>query len=235
MAVRVHGGIINDQMLAGNIRYFDIEEANMTVNTIASLGTANPFQVTKAETVVGGTGYSVLDVLTVVGAGTAATLTVEVVDAGVVVGVSLTTPGSYTTLPTNPVATTGGAATATFDLSYTSTLIIPGAGTGANEYFVARDKPVAGSAVDQVLFEVAKFGTIVQIAIVDVDTVRVALENDSMSWDTAVVGDAAAEMEDAIQALGTITVPDVTTNGLGFDLSLATVNERTLASFAPLP
>ena len=234
MVVRVHGGTINDQMLTGNIRYFDIEEANMTVNTTAILSAANPFQVTKAETVVGGTGYSVTNVLTVVGGtGTAATLTVEVVDAGVVVGVSLTTPGSYTVLPTNPVATTGGAGTATFNLSFTSSLIIPGAGTGALEYFVARDKPVALSAVDQVLFEVAKLGTIVQIAIVDVDTVRVALENDSMSWDTPAAGDAAAELEDAIQALGTITVPDVTSNGLDFNLAAATVTERTLASFAP--
>lgn len=233
MAVRVHGGIVNDQMLTGNLRYFDIEETNMTVNTIASLGTANPFQVTKAETVVGGTGYSVTDVLTVVGGtGTAATLTVEVVDSGVVVGVSTTTVGDYTVLPANPVATTGGAGTATFDLEYTSTLIIPGAGTGNLEHFVARDKPVALSAVDQVLSEVAKLGTIVQIAIIDVDTVRVVLENDSMSWDTPAAGDAAAELEDAIQALGTITVPDVTDDGLGFDLSAATVTERTLATLA---
>ena len=236
MAVRVHGGTINDQMLTGNIRYFDIEEANMTVNTTAILSAANPFQVTKAETVVGGTGYAPTNVLTVVGGtGTAATLTVEVVDAGVVIGVSLTTPGSYTVLPTNPVAVTGGTGgnDATFDLSFTSSLIIPGAGTGADEYFVARDKPVALSAVDQVLFEVAKLGTIIQIAIVDVNTVRVALENDSMSWDTPAAGDAAAELEDAIQALGTITVPDVTSNGLEFALAAATVTERTLASFAP--
>ena len=234
MAVRVHGGIIDDQMLTGNIRYFDIEELNMTVNTIAEISAANPFQVTKAETVIGGTGYAVANVLTVVGGtGTAATLTVEVVDAGVVVGVSVTTVGDYTVLPTNPVATTGGAGTATFDLSYLSTLIIPGAGTGANEHFISPDRPVAGSAVDQVLAEVAKYGTIIQIAIVDADTVRVALENDSMAWDTPAVGDAAAELEDAIQALGTIVVPDVTATGLNFSLAAATVAERTLASFAP--
>ena len=236
MVVRVHGGIVNDQMLTGRIRYFDIEEENMTVNTIATIGAANPFQATKAETVVGGTGYTVDDVLTVGGGtGTATQLTVKIVDAGVVVGVSVTTPGSYTILPTNPVAVTGGTGgnDATFDLSYLSTLIIPGAGTGANEHYISPDKPVASSAVDQVLFEVAKRGTIVQIAIVDVDTIRVALENDSMSWDTPAAGTAAQELEDAIQALGTITVPDVTSDGLEFVLTAATVLERTLASFAP--
>lgn len=232
MAVRVHGGIVNSQVLAGNIRYFDIEETNMTVNTIASISSANPFQVIKATTVVGGTGYSVNDVLTVVGGtGSAATVTVKIVDAGVVVGVSVTAVGSYTVLPANPVVTTGGAGTATFDLDFTSTIIIPGAGTGSVEYFVASNKPVTNSAVDQVLAEVATLGTIVQIALVDADTVRVALENDSMAWDTPVAGDAAAEMEDAIQALGTVTVPDVTTDGLGFNLAAATVTERTLLSF----
>lgn len=232
MAVRVHGGIVNSQVLTGNIRYFDIEETNMTVNTIASISAANPFQVINATVVAGGTGYSQGNVLTVVGGtGTVTTLTVEVVDAGVVVGVSILAVGDYTVLPTNPVTTTGGAGTATFDLDFTSTLIIPGAGIGGVEYFVGSDKPVADSAVDQVLNEVATFGSIVQIALVDADTVRVALENDSMAWDTPAVGDAAAEMEDAVQALGTITVPDITANGLGFDLSLATVTERTLLSF----
>ena len=232
MAVRVHGGIIDDQMLTGNIRYFDIEETNMTVNTIASISAPNPFQVSNATTVAGGSGYSPTDVLTVVGGtGTAATLTVEVVDSGAVVGVSITNVGDYTVLPANPVATTGGAGTATFDLEYLTTLIIPGAGTGANEHYISPDKPVAGSAVDQVLFEVAKYATIVQIAIVDADTVRIAVENDSMGWDTPAAGDAAAELEDAIQALGTITVPDVTTDGLDYDLSAATVTERTLVDF----
>lgn len=233
MAVRVHGGIINDQMLTGNIRYFDIEEANMTVNTTAILSAANPFQVINTTTVAGGSGYSPTDVLTVVGGtGTAATLTVEVVDSGAVVGVSITNPGDYTVLPTNPVTTTGGAGTATFNLEFTSTIIIPGANSGAVEYFVAPNKPIPNSPVDQVLAEVAKYGTIVQIAIVDADTVRVALENDSMSWDTPAAGDAAAELEDAIQALGVLAnVPDTTNTGTTFDVSLATVLERTLISF----
>jgi hypothetical protein len=60
-----------------------------------------------AEVVAGGTGYSVNDVLTLVGGtGTAATFTVTTVDSGVVTGVSLTTAGSYTVLPADPVSTT---------------------------------------------------------------------------------------------------------------------------------
>ena len=231
MVVRVHGGIIDDQMLAGNIRYFDIEEANMTVNTIAD----GNQQAINVELVAAGTGYTVDDVLTVAaGTGTATQLTVRIVDSGAVVGVSVTTAGDYSAIPSNPVAVTGGTGgdDATFNLKYTSTIIIPNAGTGAVEYFVGVDKPVASSAVDQVLTEVSKKGTIVQIAIVDVDTVRVALENDSMGWDTEAAGDAAAEMEDAIQALGSITVPDTTDDGVAFDLAAATVTERTLVSFA---
>ena len=234
MVVRVHGGIINDQMLTGNIRYFDIEETNMAVNTIALIGAANPYQATNATVVAAGSGYLVNDVLTVTGGtGTATQLTVRSIGgSGEIIGVSVTTPGSYTVLPTNPVSHSGGTGTlATFDLDYLSTIIIPGAGTGASEHYVSPNKPVPLSAVDQVLTEVAKYATIVQIAIVDANTVRVALENDSMSWDTPAAGDAAAEMEDAIQALGTITVPDTTTDGLDFNLAAATVTERTLLSF----
>jgi hypothetical protein len=68
----------------------------------------------------GGTGYAVDDVLTVVGGtGTAATLLVTSVAAGVVDGVSVLTPGAYSANPTNPVSVTGGTGNddATFDLT----------------------------------------------------------------------------------------------------------------------
>jgi len=243
MVVRVHGGIIDDQMLAGSLRYFDIEEANMTVNTIAN----GNQQAIAATVVVGGTGYAVGNTLTATtGTGTQATYTVTSVDGGVVTGVSVLTGGDYSVLPTEPIITTGGAGTATLNAEYTSTVIIPGAGVpGGSEFFVSTNKPVTGSAVDQVLSVVQAGGadggggTIVQVAIVDVDTVRIAVENTGFGWDTAEAGDAAAEMQAAIRlagpaANGVLTnVPDTTASGTTFSVALATVTERTFASFAP--
>jgi len=75
--------------------------------------------VSAAAIAGGGTGYTVSDVLTVVGGtGTAATLTVTSVAGGVIDGISVTTPGSYTVVPGNPVSVTGGTGTlATFNLT----------------------------------------------------------------------------------------------------------------------
>ena len=122
MVVRVHGGIIDDQMLAGSLRYFDIEELNMTVNTI---GDGNQRAIS-ATVVDGGTGYAVGNVLTATtGTGTQATYTVTGVIGGVVTSVSVLTAGDYSVLPTEPIVTTGGAGTATLNAEYTSTVIIP--------------------------------------------------------------------------------------------------------------
>jgi hypothetical protein len=84
----------------------------------------------------GGTGYTVGDVLTVVG-GTpvvgAATLTVATVSAGVITGVTVTNFGSYVTTPTNPVSVTGGTGSgATFNLIYSAgnTYTFSNAGSG---------------------------------------------------------------------------------------------------------
>jgi len=71
-----------------------------------------------ADIVNGGTGYAVANVLTVQGGtGTAATLTVATVSGGVITSVTITTRGSYTANPTNPVSVSGGAGSnATFNL-----------------------------------------------------------------------------------------------------------------------
>jgi len=91
----------------------------------------------RAATIVsGGTGYTVGNVLTVVGGtGTAATLTVSTVSAGVITGVTVTSFGSYTALPSNPVSVTGGTGSgATFTATYAwaagATLTITNAGSG---------------------------------------------------------------------------------------------------------
>jgi len=69
----------------------------------------------------GGTGYAVDDVLTVSGGTytTQTTLTVTSVAAGVIDGIEITEPGSYTALPSNPVSVTGGSgSSATFNLTW---------------------------------------------------------------------------------------------------------------------
>jgi len=83
----------------------------------------------------GGTGYTVGNVLTVVG-GTftvACQVTVTAVSSGVITSASVTTGGSYTVAPTNPVSVTGGSGSgATFNLSFCigSTFTITNAGSG---------------------------------------------------------------------------------------------------------
>jgi hypothetical protein len=85
----------------------------------------------------GGTGYTVGNVLTVVG-GTfpvqSSQLTVATVSAGVITGVTITRFGTYSATPTNPVSVTGGSGSgATFTLDYavqSGTFTITNAGLG---------------------------------------------------------------------------------------------------------
>ena len=77
--------------------------------------------VATIELVAGGTGYTADDKLTVVGGtGTAATIKVLTVNAGVIQTAELLTVGSYTLEPSNAVAVTGGTGNndATFNLTW---------------------------------------------------------------------------------------------------------------------
>jgi hypothetical protein len=95
------------------------------------------FMSTNATAIVsGGTGYTVGNVLTVVG-GTpvvsATTMTVATVSSGVITSVTIANFGSYSTLPTNPVSVTGGTGSgATFNLTYSigNAFTISNAGSG---------------------------------------------------------------------------------------------------------
>ena len=83
----------------------------------------------------GGTGYTVGDILTVVGgtqSGGAATLTVATVSAGAVVTVTISNAAAYSVLPTNPVSVTGGTGSgATFNLTWSPiNFTIDNAGSG---------------------------------------------------------------------------------------------------------
>jgi len=77
--------------------------------------------VATIELVAGGTGYTANDELTVVGGtGTAATIKVLTVNAGVIETAEILTVGSYTVEPANAVAVTGGTGNndATFNLTW---------------------------------------------------------------------------------------------------------------------
>lgn len=77
--------------------------------------------VATIELVAGGTGYTADDELTVVGGtGTAATIKVLTVNAGVIETAEILTVGSYTVEPANAVAVTGGTGNndATFNLTW---------------------------------------------------------------------------------------------------------------------
>jgi hypothetical protein len=95
------------------------------------------FMSTNATAIVsGGTGYTVGNVLTVVG-GTpvvsATTMTVATVSSGVITSVTIANFGSYSTLPTNPVSVTAGTGSgATFNLTYSigNAFTISNAGSG---------------------------------------------------------------------------------------------------------
>jgi hypothetical protein len=82
----------------------------------------------------GGTGYTVGDVLTIVGGttGTAAQFTVTSASGGVVTGIARTGVSTYTVLPSSPSATTGGTGTGcTIAVNWSvNTLTITNAGSG---------------------------------------------------------------------------------------------------------
>lgn len=86
--------------------------------------------VLTAAVLAGGTGYTVGDILTVVGGtGTAASVRVTTVSSGVVTGVAVNSSGAYSVQPSGTPATTGGTGTS---CTLTLTYAITGTGRGAN-------------------------------------------------------------------------------------------------------
>jgi hypothetical protein len=98
--------------------------------------TANALMFTGTATIQsGGTGYTVGNVLTIVGgtfSGQVGTYTVTGVSGGVITSISRTTGSGYSVLPSNPVSTTGGTGSgATLNLTWTvSGFTITNAGSG---------------------------------------------------------------------------------------------------------
>ena len=232
MVIKIHGGIINKQVLTGSIRYFQVNRGEPTTEFNNTIADGNQ-QAIGAVVVAGGTGYTPGDTLTATtGTGSQATYTVVEITGGGATGpvasVSVLSGGDYSVLPTEPIVTTGGTGSgATLDATYTSFIIIPGAGIpGGSEFFVSPGAPVPGSAVDQILGVISERADIVQVAVTSGTLLQVAVANTGFAWDINDDGDAAAEMQTAIRALGAaVIVPDNTVDGLSVDLSGVLVTE----------
>lgn len=232
MVVKANGGVITDQTLTGSLRFFELADTGVFADTLGTTGIVVYATPNSAAGLGTGTGYAVGNDLTVVGGtGSAAVLDVVSVDgSGAVKSVRLNagggSPGAYSVLPTNPVSVTGGAGTgATFVLDFASDIIIPSASLTEREHYVPFGKSVVGSAADQSLAVVAQKASIVQIAIIDDDTIQFAVENTGFGW-----ADAAA-IQAAVRALGaTVAVPDNTDNGTTVDLTGVVCTEKFFSS-----
>jgi len=109
--------------------------APTTAGGVTALASVAQMQIAAATIASGGTGYTVGDVLTIVGGTpvtTGATLTVSTVSAGVITAVTVSAFNNYTVLPTNPVSVTGGTGSgATFNITYAViSFTIDNAGSG---------------------------------------------------------------------------------------------------------
>jgi hypothetical protein len=112
--------------------------APTTAGGVTATGTTTLFLTSAPSITNGGTGYTVGDVLTLVGGtfGTASTITVTTVSAGVITGVSLAGGGNlYTTVPANPISVTGGTgASATFTTTAWGIQVVIGIANAGSGY-----------------------------------------------------------------------------------------------------
>ena len=121
-----NGNVVSD-FVAGLILTYLSTNAGIAAQ-FASLINSDPaavytatqcYGVTAASLVTAGTGYTVNELVTVLGGvGVAATIKVLTVTAGAIATFSVISPGAYTTRPTNPVSVAGATgASATFNLT----------------------------------------------------------------------------------------------------------------------
>lgn len=130
-------------------------------------------------------------------------------------------------------------------------VIVPGAAVQGGEasgptvyqYFVPVGAPVPNSAAERIVKILIEKATLVQFAVVG-DELHLAFENTGFGWGADAPGDAATEMEDAIQTSGPggdgvhgagdpgsndPPVPDDSNTGTTVDLSGVTVEEVDFA------
>lgn len=120
-AAALQGGVANLRL----VRVTDGTDAAASA-AVRQLG------VSAAAVAAGGSNYSVGNTITLTGG---AVLTVATISGSAVTGVTVTTPGSYSSLPTNPVAqtaTNGSGTGATFNLTFATGLTLTAMYTGSN-------------------------------------------------------------------------------------------------------
>lgn len=111
---------------AGNFKLVRVTDGTDTAASTSFSQTA----AGSVAVVNGGSGHSVGNVLTLTGG---ATVTVSSVTSGTITAVTLTNPGTYATIPSNPVAqtaTTGSGTGATFNLTFPTGLTLNARYTG---------------------------------------------------------------------------------------------------------
>jgi len=125
---------------AGGFSYTSVPSvvisAPTTAGGVQATATVSVQATSSTSVSSGGTGYTVGDVLTVSG-GTYATqsqFTVATVSAGVITGITITTAGSYSVVPSSPASVTGGTGSgATLSMLWSvrsGTFVITNAGSG---------------------------------------------------------------------------------------------------------
>jgi len=228
MVTRVNGGVINNQVLTGSLRYFLLNAAAGEPGPFEyTIGPSDQQRADWAVVVDGGAGFVVGDIgLTlqaVGGTGTAAEFEILTVEDGQVTSVKVAAgfEGDYSVIPANPVATDYKGAVVNVDWS--SRVIVLGYTLpDGNDYFVGVDAPVPYSAAERVLEVMSQKATIVNIALLaGTQEILVVCESTGFGWDVD-----NNDLRDAIRALGTFTVPDDTNTGVTADVTALTVTEK---------
>lgn len=116
------GDSVQPALTGASGRAFDYVTTPAVIGHWYEIVGATLTKVATAVVAAGGTGYTVGDVLTVVGGtGVAATLTVATVSTGVITGVTITTAGAFSVNPSSPNSVTGGTgSSATITLTFSS-------------------------------------------------------------------------------------------------------------------
>ena len=217
MVIRTNGGVITDQMLTGNLRFFKLSSAALGyfADTVSNGGTvipgaaagANPgapaalFQLIVgqdetdyAASFVAGTGYSLGDVLVM---SDGALVRVDA-PAGPAPITEFTVIGSSHT----GQVTTAVRTTTTGNGDFTMTPSASEEAPFINDFYLANGQPVPNSVADRIFQEISSKATIVMINQIDDDNIHFACDDSGFGWDTPAAGDAAAEMLVAIKDLG---------------------------------
>ena len=250
MVIRVHGGIITDQMLSGGLRFFKLSSAALdyfehtisTGITVIPKGLATTAGQDEDDydgagsngTFVGGTGFSMTDTITM---SDGSVITVDMASSNIVIRFTVTSAS------VSPIQEPGSTITQIRSsgpgIGFTMTLGSANEAAFVSDLIVSNGQAVPNSVADRIFRELSEKATIVIINVIDDNNIHFACDDSGFGWDTPAVGDAAAEMLVAIKALGVIggggpisndpPVPASTDAGITRDLNVGgvTLTETT--------